>query len=146
MDEDGRELGRHDGFWRFTPGQRKGLGVAAASRSTSSAPTRRNAVVAGPLDALATTAVTVTGRLDAPADVVQAKLRSRSPLVPARVELTERGFTLSLDEPVHGVARGQTAVLYEGEAVVGAGTIRTVSNGVRSESARSRAAWVTASA
>ena len=27
--EDGSELGRHDGFWRFTPGQRRGLGVAA---------------------------------------------------------------------------------------------------------------------
>src|SRR4030088_618094 len=31
VDEQGRELGRHDGYWRFTPGQRKGLGVAAGS-------------------------------------------------------------------------------------------------------------------
>src|SRR2546430_13608174 len=30
VDEDGSEIGRHDGFWRFTPGQRRGLGVAAA--------------------------------------------------------------------------------------------------------------------
>ena len=29
VDEQGKELGRHAGFWRFTPGQRKGLGVAA---------------------------------------------------------------------------------------------------------------------
>src|SRR6266487_286336 len=29
VDEDGHELGKHDGYWRFTPGQRKGLGVAA---------------------------------------------------------------------------------------------------------------------
>ncbi len=28
--EDGSELGRHDGFWRFTPGQRRGLGLSAA--------------------------------------------------------------------------------------------------------------------
>src|SRR5215467_14014169 len=28
--EDGNELGRHEGFWRFTPGQRRGLGIAAA--------------------------------------------------------------------------------------------------------------------
>ena len=35
VDEDGRELGRHSGHWRFTPGQRKGLGVAhRLSRST----------------------------------------------------------------------------------------------------------------
>jgi len=30
VDEDGNELGRHDGYWRFTAGQRRGLGVAAA--------------------------------------------------------------------------------------------------------------------
>ena len=36
VDEDGRELGAHDGFWRFTPGQRRGLGVAAAGRCTRS--------------------------------------------------------------------------------------------------------------
>jgi tRNA-specific 2-thiouridylase len=30
VDEGGKELGRHDGVWRFTPGQRRGIGVAAA--------------------------------------------------------------------------------------------------------------------
>jgi len=34
-----------------------------------------------------------------------------------------RGFSLTLDEPVYGVAPGQTAVLYEGDAVVGAGVV-----------------------
>jgi tRNA-specific 2-thiouridylase len=140
VDEAGRELGRHDGFWRFTPGQRKGLGVAAAQPLyVIRTDARRNAVVAGPADALATTALTVSGRLYTAARDVQTKLRARSPLVAARVEPAERGFTLALDEPVHGVARGQTAVLYDDDAVVGAGTIRTVARGVRSESARSRA-------
>ena len=37
----GRELGRHAGVWRFTPGQRRGIGVAAPSRSTRSARTPR---------------------------------------------------------------------------------------------------------
>src|SRR6185312_12175167 len=52
VDEAGRELGRHDGFWCFTPGQRKGLGVAA-SRPLYVIRTdaRTNSVVAGPLDA-----------------------------------------------------------------------------------------------
>ena len=45
----GRTLGTHDGFWRFTPGQRRGLGVSAATplyalRTDS----RTNTVVAGP--------------------------------------------------------------------------------------------------
>jgi tRNA-specific 2-thiouridylase len=140
VDEEGRELGRHDGFWRFTPGQRRGLGVAAAEPLyVLRTDARRNAVVAAPLGALASTSVAVAGRLYAPATAVQAKLRARSPLVGARVEPIARGFTLELDQPVHGVARGQTAVLYEDDAVVGAGTIRTVVNGVRAEPSRSRA-------
>jgi tRNA U34 2-thiouridine synthase MnmA/TrmU len=39
------------------------------------------------------------------------------------VQASGRTLTLDLDEPVYGVARGQTAVLYEGDAVVGAGVI-----------------------
>ena len=37
---------------------------------------------------------------------------------------TASGFRLELDRPVYGVAPGQTAVLYEGDAVVGAGLIQ----------------------
>ena len=63
------------------------------------------------------------GRLHAPAARVEAKLRYRSPAVAASVEPTARGFRLALDEPAYGVAPGQTAVLYEDDAVVGAGTV-----------------------
>ena len=58
VDEQGNELGRHAGFWRFTPGQRKGLGVAAGEPlyALRSEP-RTNAVVVGPRAALATTEV-----------------------------------------------------------------------------------------
>src|SRR4051794_36326972 len=41
VDEKGATLGRHTGFWRFTPGQRRGLGISATSRSTRSAASRR---------------------------------------------------------------------------------------------------------
>jgi tRNA-specific 2-thiouridylase len=43
--------------------------------------------------------------------------------VPASVVATADGFTLTLDAPAYGVAVGQTAVLYDGDAVVGAGVI-----------------------
>ena len=39
------------------------------------------------------------------------------------VEPTPEGFRLTLEEPAYGVATGQTAVLYEGDVVVGSGTI-----------------------
>jgi len=53
------------------------------------------------------------------------KLRYRSEAVTARVVPTARGFRLELDQPSYGVAPGQVAVLYEGDAVVGAGQIRS---------------------
>jgi tRNA-specific 2-thiouridylase len=124
VDEAGNELGRHDGYWRFTPGQRRGLGLAAPEPlyvlGTRPA---ANAVVVGPRDSLARTLVEARGRLYADAETVEAKLRYRSPAVPARVTPTARGFRLELDAPAYGVAPGQTAVLYDGDAVVGCGTV-----------------------
>ncbi|MFL5959217.1 MAG: tRNA 2-thiouridine(34) synthase MnmA [Gaiellaceae bacterium] len=122
--EDGTQVGRHDGYWRFTPGQRRGLGVAATEPlyvlGTRPA---ANAVVVGPRESLARTRVNARGRLYAAVERVEAKLRYRSPAVSARVEPTSRGFRLELDEPAYGVAPGQAAVLYDGDAVVGYGLI-----------------------
>ena len=124
VDEDGRRLGTHQGYWRYTPGQRRGLGVAAAEPlyALSTEPAT-NTVVAGPRASLARRRVEVRGRLDRDARRVEAKLRHRSPAVSATVERSECGFELVLDEPFYGVAPGQTAVLYEDDAVVGSGTI-----------------------
>ena len=124
VDEAGVVLGRHDGAWRFTPGQRRGIGVAAAGPLYAlSVRPRTNAVVVGPRESLARRVVAARGRLHAPVESVEAKLRYRSPSVPARVVPTPRGFRLLLDEPAYGVAPGQTAVLYEGDAVVGSGLV-----------------------
>jgi tRNA-specific 2-thiouridylase len=124
IDEDGKELGRHGGYWRFTPGQRRGLGLAAPKPlyvlGTRPA---ANAVVVGPRESLACTHVEVRGRLHAEVERVEAKLRYRSPALEARVEPTPRGFRLELREPAYGVAPGQTAVLYDEDAVVGSGTV-----------------------
>ena len=65
----------------------------------------------------------VRGRLFAPAAEVEAKLRYRSPAVAASVVETASGFRLRLDEPAYGVARGQAAVLYDGDVVVGSGLV-----------------------
>jgi tRNA-uridine 2-sulfurtransferase len=122
VDESGRRVGAHDGVWRYTPGQRRGIGVAApeplyALRSEGST------LVVGPRAALRTSTVRARGRLYADVSRVQAKLRYRSPAVPASVEATRSGFTLGLEQPVYGAAVGQAAVLYEDDAVVGYGAI-----------------------
>ena len=125
VDESGREVGTHEGFWRFTPGQRRGLGVTAAEPvyALRTEP-RSNVVVVGPRAALARRKVSVrAGRLFVPVERAEAKLRYRSPAASARVEAAGRGFRLHLDEPAYGIAPGQAAVLYEEDAVVGAGLI-----------------------
>jgi tRNA-specific 2-thiouridylase len=124
VDEDGNELGRHSGFWRFTPGQRKGLGLAVdeplyALRSEP----RSNTVVVGRRAALASREVKARGRMHVPVTRAQVKLRYRSPAVGAEVIPEPGGFRLRLDDTAYGVAPGQAAVLYDGDAVVGAGTI-----------------------
>jgi tRNA-specific 2-thiouridylase len=82
-----------------------------------------NTVVAGPQAALARTTVSVVGRLYVPVDHAEAKVRYRSPAIAGRVEATPRGFRVDLETPAYGVARGQTAVLYENDAVVGSGLV-----------------------
>ena len=124
VDEAGRELGSHSGYWQFTPGQRRGLGVAAGEPvyALRTIPAT-NTVVAGPQSALAQPSVSAVGRLYVPVDRAEAKVRYRTPAIAGRVETTPRGFRVDLETPAYGVARGQTAVLYENDAVVGSGLV-----------------------
>jgi tRNA-specific 2-thiouridylase len=123
-DDAGVVLGAHDGLWRFTPGQRRGIGLAAAEPLYAlRADVRRNALVVGPRRALASRDVEARGRLYLPVERIEAKLRYRSDPVPATVEETAEGFVLHLHDPAEAVAPGQVAVLYEDGAVVGAGVI-----------------------
>jgi tRNA-specific 2-thiouridylase len=130
VDEDGRVLGHHEGFWAFTPGQRKGLGVSAgAPVYTLKTLPQRNVVVVGPREALARRTVRATGRLFVDVDRADVKLRYRSPAMKGSVEPASRGFRVRLDEPAFGVATGQAAVLYEQDVVVGAGRVASARTG-----------------
>ena len=126
VDETGAIRGSHDGLWRFTPGQRRGLGVASTQplHVLRSDP-RTHTVVVGPRSALGARRVTARGRLYAPVQHAEAKLRYRSEPVTASVAPTADGFTLDLHEAFDAVAPGQVAVLYSDDAVVGAGVIES---------------------
>jgi len=128
VDEQGVELGRHNGTWRYTPGQRRGIGLALpepvyALRSD----TATNTLTVGPRSALEVRQVEVRGRLYLPVERAEAKLRYRSAAVPSLVERTSDGFRLQLEQPAYAVAPGQVAVLYDDDAIVGAGLIITAS-------------------
>ena len=128
VDEDGVEVGRHDGIWRYTPGQRRGIGVSAAEPLYAlSSDATTNTLVVGPRGSLACTRIEVDGVLHAPIDRVEAKLRYRSDALPARVHSRPGGFELELERPAYGVAPGQIAALYADGAVVGCGVVTQAS-------------------
>ena len=91
-DEAGHELGRHAGAVAYTPGQRRGLGLAAAAPLyVLHADAGRNELVVGPRSRLACSDVLLRdARLDSGTSRVHAKLRARSPTVAARVEQVPR--------------------------------------------------------
>jgi tRNA-specific 2-thiouridylase len=131
VDRRGRVLGRHRGHRHFTVGQRRGLGVASSKPLyvlAKDAP--RNQVIVGGHDELAVTTVTLSpARLYRDGSSVRrVKLRYRSDPVCCEVEgEATRGahesLTLTLHDPVHGVAPGQTACLLDENRVLGYGTI-----------------------
>ncbi len=127
VDRTGSALGTHHGHWRYTPGQRRGLHVSGGRPLyVLRTEPQTNTVVVGSRDELETTSLEARGRLYVAVDEAEVKVRYRSAAVPATVTETDGGFALELGEPAYGVARGQFAVLYDDDAVVGAGVITDV--------------------
>jgi tRNA-specific 2-thiouridylase len=125
VDPDGAVLGRHDGHAAFTPGQRRGIGVAAAEplyvlRTDAAA----NTVVVAPRRRLGTRTVALREVvMHVERERVAVLLRHRMPPVEAVLVGGGSRRTLELDREVLAVAGGQTAAIYLGDAVVGFGTI-----------------------
>lgn len=126
----GREVGHHDGFARFTVGQRRGLpgGFGEAMFVVAIEPERR-AVVIGPRQALLGKAVFATElnwleAPPAPGDRVLAQVRHRAPATPATViSLSADRLELAFADAVSAISPGQSLVLYGGSQVLGGGII-----------------------
>jgi tRNA-specific 2-thiouridylase len=134
LDPDGREIGRHGGYWRYTVGQRRGLGVAAREPLyVLRTDPERNAVWVGPREMLAIDRLHLEPALvreeldDGPLEV-RVRYRGR-PLRGLAAQCAGDALHVDLLEPALGVARGQTAALYRDGRLVAAGTIRTASRG-----------------
>jgi tRNA-specific 2-thiouridylase len=130
-DARGALLGTHDGHFRFTIGQRRGLGVAAAERLyVLSLDAVSNRVVVGTGRQLETSEATLTAVrfLSGPPDGplrVRARVRHRAAEVPATVTPCASGTArVAFDAPVRAVTPGQACVFYDGDVVVGGGVIR----------------------
>lgn len=128
---DGTRLGTHCGLVHYTIGQRKGIGVAAAEPLYVYAKDPvRNELVVAPRTALLAHGVQVQdvnlieGTLPAQPFHGQVKTHYRQQPVGATATMEADGsLSICFDEPQIRSAPGQAAVLYDGDVVVGGGTI-----------------------
>lgn len=132
VDSSGRLLGRHDGFHRFTIGQRKGLGIALGKRAWVQAIDPESARVVLCLDesellsrGLIATGVTWHHLLEGSRPFrCSLQIRYRHRAVPAVVEQTgAQRARVVFDEPIRAVTPGQAAVFYDGDTLLGGGWI-----------------------
>jgi tRNA-specific 2-thiouridylase len=137
----GDVVGEHQGFARYTIGQRKGLpgGFAEPMFVVEIVPSER-AVVIGPREALLGRGLEARELnwlvADAPSigSSVQVQVRNRARPSPATiVRLDATGIELALDEPIQAISPGQSLVLYDGDVVLGGGVIE---RGMRAAPAR----------
>jgi tRNA-specific 2-thiouridylase len=130
VDTAGAILGAHAGTVDFTIGQRKGLGVALGTpRYVVDIEPATATVVIGRKEELLVAGCVVTdvslvgGDVNLPSEV-EVKVRYRARPVSAKVALEDDGsWQVMFDQPQHGIAPGQAAVLYTGDEVLGGGTI-----------------------
>lgn len=131
VDMNGKRLGEHKGIIRYTIGQRRGLGLALpASMYVVEKDVDNNKVILGFNDDLFKKEVNVKNisftaceGLNKP-ERLCAKIRYNQKEQPATVTQTdENHFTIVFDEPQRAITKGQAAVLYDGDTVVGGGTI-----------------------
>jgi len=132
VDAEGHELGQHEGVAFYTPGQRKGLGIATGNRLyVQRVVPDLNLVVLGPPEDLDTKTCQVAdlnifsreslveGRL------IQVKFRYSSPPVPATLHWdSTNSLSVTFETPVRALSPGQSAVFYLGDRVLGGGIIQ----------------------
>lgn len=134
LDLEGNKVGQHNGAAGYTIGQRKGLGIAlGAPAYVCAKDMKNNTVTLGPNEALFKTGLRATGwnwfpfpALTAPLRVL-AKVRYRHTPQWATVYPEENGFArVEFEEPQRAITTGQAVVLYDGDTVVGGGTITEI--------------------
>ena len=132
VDTDGKTLGQHQGVAFYTQGQRKGLGIAKGHRLyVQRVMPELNLVVLGPQEDLDTTTCRV-GDLNifsrervVEGQLLDVKFRYSSPPVPARLHWNDtNSLLLTFEHPVRALSPGQSAVLYQGDRVLGGGIIQ----------------------
>jgi tRNA-specific 2-thiouridylase len=131
LDLEGNEVGRHEGIAFYTIGQRRGLGLALGERVyVVDIDPKRNAVIVGPEEALNRNSLVagnlnfiLVEKLEGP-ERVQAKIRYNSKPASATVTPMPDGrVRVDFDSPQRAITPGQAVVFYQGDYLLGGGTI-----------------------
>jgi len=134
VDADGSVLGSHDGSYGFTIGQRRGLGIDRPAadgrpRFVLGIEPASGTVTVGPAEALDVREIEASravwsgcARPDQPVDCL-VQLRAHGEVHPGVCVTDGDAVRVKLHEPARGVAPGQAAVFYDGDAVLGSATI-----------------------
>ena len=136
VDKEGNYIGRHKGIIHYTIGQRRGLGIPAASRLyVCEISPKTNTVVLGDNSDLFSSELEADSvNLISVADLsepkrVTAKIRYRHKEQPAIAWQTPDGILhVKFDEPQRAITKGQAVVMYDGNEVVGGGIINKIYN------------------
>ena len=131
VDEEGNVLGRHRGLIAYTVGQRRGLGVSGGRPLyVCRKDTESNRVVLSDNDRLFSDRLTARGVNLIDRDAIDGPLRCTAKIryshgeAPCAVTQTDTDeLTVVFDEPQRAITAGQAVVLYDGETVIGGGTI-----------------------
>lgn len=134
IDCSGTILGRHKGIIRYTVGQRKGLGLSLKQPMyVKGVDPESNTVTLATNDELYSRKLIAkdinlitTDRIEGTVQL-KAKVRYRHPEQWALVTQTDDDtLAVEFDEPQRAITKGQSVVLYDGDTVVGGGTITDV--------------------
>jgi tRNA-uridine 2-sulfurtransferase len=131
LNQQGEEVGHHDGLAFYTIGQRKGLGIAAAEALfVLRKDVKQNALIVGSREALGRRelwAHTVNWIAGTPPDTAvpaAVKIRYKARPIAATVRsVAASRVHVRFDEPVFGITAGQGAVFYQDDLCLGGGII-----------------------
>jgi tRNA-specific 2-thiouridylase len=134
VDQEGHELGMHDGIAFYTPGQRRGLGIAAGRRLyVQKVQPASNTIVLGTEDDLLRGSCDVkdlnlfdrsllNGKTD-----LDVKVRYATPATPATLEpIVHDTIRIHFQTPQRALSPGQSTVFYRGDQVLGGGIIQAI--------------------
>ena len=134
---DGTVVGKHEGVFYYTIGQRKGLGVGGGGNGepwfviAKDVPNNRLIVTQGETEALFSSSLTVkdfhfiSEQLPEGESRVLARIRHRQPLQQATALRAGKEVKITFDKPQRAVAEGQYAVLYQERVCLGGGVIES---------------------